>query len=204
MGSRTATYEWQKLRWQILERDAYTCQYCGQFAPNVVLEVDHKTAVADGGTNDPSNLVTSCRSCNQGKEYSFRPTRIAVSVVRERVAPRPKRVAIKQTVPVRDARLTGRPRSSDSVSGQVRVMLEMDPFLTPNRVVALLNCNYESAKKALFRARLPRGEAPIRQSLCWVCGGKDPDMLDYVKSATEGISDRMAAHSSCAAGADRS
>lgn len=58
---------WNKLRWQILERDKYTCQYCGQGAPDVKLEVDHKVSLADGGTDDPGNLVVSCWSCNNGK-----------------------------------------------------------------------------------------------------------------------------------------
>ncbi len=59
---------WYALRYSILERDNYTCQYCGQHAPNVKLEVDHKLALVDGGTDDPENLVTSCYACNQGKE----------------------------------------------------------------------------------------------------------------------------------------
>ncbi len=58
---------WYKLRWQILYRDKYTCQYCGQAAPNVQLEVDHIIPVVEGGTDDLSNLATSCWACNRGK-----------------------------------------------------------------------------------------------------------------------------------------
>ena len=58
---------WYKLRWQILERDKYTCQYCGQSAPDIKLEVDHKVPLVDGGTDDPDNLVASCWACNRGK-----------------------------------------------------------------------------------------------------------------------------------------
>ena len=43
------------------------CQYCGQSAPDVVLEVDHIVPVAEGGDNDIMNLITSCRDCNRGK-----------------------------------------------------------------------------------------------------------------------------------------
>jgi hypothetical protein len=57
----------RKLRWQILERDGRACVYCGRKAPEVKLEVDHITAVANGGTNDPSNLATACEDCNGGK-----------------------------------------------------------------------------------------------------------------------------------------
>ena len=31
------------------------------------LQVDHKISVADGGTDDPENLITSCANCNVGK-----------------------------------------------------------------------------------------------------------------------------------------
>jgi len=58
---------WYKLRWQILERDNFTCQYCGRTAPDVMLEVDHKISLADGGDNSPENLIASCTACNRGK-----------------------------------------------------------------------------------------------------------------------------------------
>ena len=60
--------DWYRTRWEILLRDDFTCQYCGQFAPNVKLEVDHKIAIVDGGTDELDNLVTACWSCNRGKE----------------------------------------------------------------------------------------------------------------------------------------
>ena len=58
-----------KLRFQILKRDNFTCVYCGKSRENdgVVLHVDHKTSLKDGGTDDPDNLVTSCTACNFGK-----------------------------------------------------------------------------------------------------------------------------------------
>lgn len=54
-------------RFEVFKRDGFTCVYCGGSPPAVVLEVDHIVAVAAGGTNDESNLVTACRPCNQGK-----------------------------------------------------------------------------------------------------------------------------------------
>lgn len=56
-----------KLRYKILERDNYTCQLCGKAAPEVKLEIDHIVPVANGGTNDESNLRATCYSCNRGK-----------------------------------------------------------------------------------------------------------------------------------------
>lgn len=55
------------LRWQILKRDEFTCQYCGQHAPNVILHVDHRLPRAAGGSDHPDNLVTACAACNIGK-----------------------------------------------------------------------------------------------------------------------------------------
>lgn len=48
-------------------RDNFTCQYCGQKAPDVILHVDHKVPKVNGGTNQEENLVTCCSSCNVGK-----------------------------------------------------------------------------------------------------------------------------------------
>lgn len=57
----------KRLRYEILRRDSHTCRYCGATAPGVPLRVDHIVPVALGGTDHPSNLVTSCEPCNSGK-----------------------------------------------------------------------------------------------------------------------------------------
>lgn len=56
-----------KNRFNVLERDGFTCQYCGARAPAVVLHVDHVVPVSRGGVNDASNLTTACSACNVGK-----------------------------------------------------------------------------------------------------------------------------------------
>lgn len=59
----------KKIRFLVFERDRFTCQYCGR-KPNcddVILHVDHIIPVKKGGSDDMSNLVTSCSSCNLGK-----------------------------------------------------------------------------------------------------------------------------------------
>ena len=58
------------LRFQVLQRDNFTCRYCGRRAPEVVLEVDHAVAWAAGGETDINNLITTCRDCNRGKSVS--------------------------------------------------------------------------------------------------------------------------------------
>lgn len=56
-----------KLRYQILQRDNFTCKLCGKTGAVTILEVDHIIPVADGGTDDPENLRTTCYACNRGR-----------------------------------------------------------------------------------------------------------------------------------------
>lgn len=57
----------KKARFEVFKRDNFTCQYCGGRPPEAVLVVDHMTPVKLGGTNELTNLITSCEPCNQGK-----------------------------------------------------------------------------------------------------------------------------------------
>ena len=56
---------WNKIRDEILKRDDYKCHYCSE--KSEFMEVDHVLAVENGGTDDLSNLVACCRSCNRKK-----------------------------------------------------------------------------------------------------------------------------------------
>jgi len=57
------------LRFDVLEKDNFTCQYCGAKTTdeNVLLEVDHIIPISKGGDNNIENLITSCKKCNIGK-----------------------------------------------------------------------------------------------------------------------------------------
>ncbi len=57
-------------RFEIFKRDGFICQYCGSHPPGVILHVDHIVAVANGGGNEDTNLITSCSSCNLEKSAS--------------------------------------------------------------------------------------------------------------------------------------
>lgn len=61
----------KRLRFTILNRDNFTCTYCGRKPPEVKLCVDHKTPVSQGGTDHPDNLATACYDCNGGKSDKF-------------------------------------------------------------------------------------------------------------------------------------
>lgn len=63
----------KKLRLQVLERDNFTCQFCGRSPQKdgVSLEVDHIIPVSRGGRTELSNLQTLCHDCNSGKSDRF-------------------------------------------------------------------------------------------------------------------------------------
>ena len=62
----------KQLRVQVLARDKYRCLMCGRSKDEVSLEVDHVNSVAEGGTDELSNLATLCHDCNSGKSaYRF-------------------------------------------------------------------------------------------------------------------------------------
>lgn len=61
----------KRLRYEILRRDNHACRYCGATAPGVKLNVDHVIPQALGGSDKPTNLVTSCAECNGGKTSSM-------------------------------------------------------------------------------------------------------------------------------------
>ena len=50
---------------EILRRDDFTCQYCGQH--NTTLTIDHIMPRHMGGEHTWENLVTACPSCNHHK-----------------------------------------------------------------------------------------------------------------------------------------
>lgn len=52
------------LRWDIWERDNFTCKHCGSRKD---LSVDHIIPESKGGTLDKENLQTLCKSCNSKK-----------------------------------------------------------------------------------------------------------------------------------------
>ncbi len=61
--------EFHRLRFSVLERDGFCCQYCGRSPKEdgVKLVVDHIIPISKGGTNEMSNLITACGDCNRGK-----------------------------------------------------------------------------------------------------------------------------------------
>lgn len=57
--------KWNRLRLEILARDAHICQYCGRLATTV----DHIQPKGQGGSDLPANLLAACRECNVRKGW---------------------------------------------------------------------------------------------------------------------------------------
>lgn len=55
----------------LFARDHYRCQYCGrpgsELKPREALTRDHLIPISRGGTNEWTNVVTACSSCNTRK-----------------------------------------------------------------------------------------------------------------------------------------
>jgi len=68
LARRKGTFS-KAMRFEVLSRDNFTCQYCGRSVKehNVALNVDHIVPKKQGGTDALSNLITSCFDCNIGK-----------------------------------------------------------------------------------------------------------------------------------------
>lgn len=57
-----------QLRFRVLQRDGFRCQYCGRSARDgATLHLDHVVPVVAGGETSEDNLITACEMCNLGK-----------------------------------------------------------------------------------------------------------------------------------------
>jgi 5-methylcytosine-specific restriction endonuclease McrA len=67
---RYNTAYYTRVRKLVLERDYFTCHYCGQEANTV----DHVIPISKGGTDEAANMVAACVRCNSGKRDRMTPT----------------------------------------------------------------------------------------------------------------------------------
>ena len=57
----------QSIRHEVFVRDNYKCVECGASKEDIPLEIDHIISIAQGGTDEMSNLQTLCKTCNLTK-----------------------------------------------------------------------------------------------------------------------------------------
>ena len=71
----------------IFERDAYTCQYCGEKLERKDLNIDHVIPRAKGGRTTWENVVASCVPCNTRKSNHLAPE-IGMALLRKPKKPK--------------------------------------------------------------------------------------------------------------------
>jgi len=70
-------YMFYAMRFEILKRDEFRCQYCGATPQEgVVLVIDHIYPKSKGGSNKMDNLITACQICNGGKKDAILEERL--------------------------------------------------------------------------------------------------------------------------------
>lgn len=57
----------KKTREQVRQDQGVECHYCSRKTTTRNRHLDHIVPVESGGTNDPDNLVVSCKACNARK-----------------------------------------------------------------------------------------------------------------------------------------
>lgn len=153
-------------RFKVFNRDGFTCQYCGQMPPAVVLEVDHILPVALGGTNNQENLITACFDCNRGKAASSLTTPAPIdantrlSLIKERES---QLKALKAAMAGVEKRIVSELEAINAVymaafpdfhltesflNGSVRGFLEKLPFHSVNEAMRIACARVSTASKA--------------------------------------------------------
>lgn len=61
-------------REEVVRRDGPVCRYCGRILADSEITMDHVVPRKLDGTNDPANLVVSCRPCNSSKGSRSEPS----------------------------------------------------------------------------------------------------------------------------------
>jgi hypothetical protein len=84
------------LRFEIFKRDEFVCRYCGNRPPRVILEVDHVIPVSKAGTDEPENLVTTCRDCNRGEKDNSLNAKSFIALTEDRIKEEQERLEQKQ------------------------------------------------------------------------------------------------------------
>jgi 5-methylcytosine-specific restriction endonuclease McrA len=59
----------KKSQWWQNKLNEGICHYCGQNFPREELTMDHLVPVSRGGKSTKTNIVVSCKKCNNEKKY---------------------------------------------------------------------------------------------------------------------------------------
>lgn len=159
-------------RFEVFKRDGFVCQYCGSHPPEAILHADHIVAVANGGKNEPDNLITACDRCNFGKS-NIPLSRIPESLDARMEVIREKELQIKGYTKLLCAR---RERLEKDVWAVYDAMfpgvtkMEAKDFVSVKMFVSRLGVEHSivAAEKAFLRIpHEPRGRFKYFCAVCW-------------------------------------
>ena len=154
----------KRVRFEVLKRDAFTCQYCGRMPPDTVLHIDHIKPVSKGGNNGMLNLVTSCQDCNLGKsdielsdDSAVKKQQYQLSAMAE------KKAQIEMMIEWRESLINAEEMLVDSVEGLVdRYLAESDKSVSDagKAVIrkAVKKHGYQMVIDSIERAYIGSGE----------------------------------------------
>lgn len=118
-------YIGKKVRFEVLKRDSFTCQYCGKMPPDTILHIDHIKPVSKGGDNSILNLITSCQECNSGKSNTELSDDSAVKKQQNQLKDlAEKKVQIEMMIEWKDSLLESEELLVDSIESRVNTYLE--------------------------------------------------------------------------------
>lgn len=172
----------KRLRYEILRRDGFACQYCGAGAPDATLTVDHVTPKALGGTDDPANLLTACEDCNAGKSSS-NPDAPLVEAADRRAAQwkQAMETVIAQRQAVHSELMQRVKKFGDTwgdVPKEVGWRASVERFLAAGLTDEFLAA---AASRAMLKERLP--DRDVWRYFCGICWRE----LDAIQEATASI-----------------
>lgn len=162
----------KKTRFEVFKRDEFTCTYCGQKPPAVVLEVDHIVPVAKGGKNGMDNLITACFDCNRGKGAG------TLTAVPESLADKAARVkeAEAQLKAYRKVMAAQQQREKDDAWTVIRALfgddcqeIRRDWFQSVMRFCSRLDHHDVVYAAETARARKPYGMEAKFKYFCGIC-----------------------------------
>lgn len=164
------------VRFDVFKRDRFTCVYCGATPPNVLLQVDHVVAVANGGSNGIDNLVTACQPCNLGK--SDKPLDVVPATVKDKAEEAAEREA--QVVGYQAVLAAIRSRIEDDSWDVVVVLndhfgggtIPRDWFLSIKRFVERQGLHETIQAMEIAVARKPHSRNTCFTYFCGVCWSK--------------------------------
>lgn len=163
----------KRVRFEIFKRDAFTCQYCGSHPPDAVLEIDHVIAVANGGDNDPDNLITACFGCNRGKG-AVPLDAVPQSLTQKAAVIAEREEQLRGYNAILDAR---RERVENDVWRVVEYMtgetrIAHDKFDSIKRFAETLGVHEVLDAVDIAKAKRPRADYAQWKYFCGVCWGK--------------------------------